>query len=366
MAQKLDLPIVESNIDLPLAAPRGLRLGRPSAPAVRMALGLIVAAILVVTFSKVVNLSSAFYRLEHLNMGLALLCGVVFLSAYAVRALRWRVFLATDQVSVPRAIAIYQVATFVNWLLPVRGGELVKALLLRKLNDIPVSDSLPTVAMDKTMDLLPAVGLLLLLPLMPFQLSKPLWALLLMVLAVLICGAVFLALAAWRRQTALALMSWVFARFPGFARQRLEPFALRFVNALLAIVVRPRLMLIAAAYTIVAVSLDALSCLLAFAAVGATIAFPVVLYGYTFYNLAFILPTPPGQIGSNELIGLLVFSGLFHLNQSAVAAMFLFSHPFTAVLMVVSGLVCLSAMGLTLRSTLALTRERGVSAEVRA
>jgi uncharacterized protein (TIRG00374 family) len=329
-----------------------------------MGLGLIVAAILVVTFSKVVNLSSAFTRLEHLNMGLALLCGLAFLSAYAVRALRWRVFLAPGQLSARRAIAIYQVATFVNWLLPIRGGELVKALLLRRLNDIPVSESLPTVAMDKTMDLLPAVGLLLLLPFMPFQLSGSLWALLLTVLAVLACGAVFLAVAAWRREVALALISWIFARFPAFVRQRLEPFTVRFVNALLALVMCPRLLLIAAAYTAVAVCLDALSCLLAFAAIGANIAFPVVLYGYTLYNLAFILPTPPGQIGSNELVGLLVFAGLFHINQSAVAAMFLFAHPFTALLMVASGFICLSAMGLTLRSTLALSQER-VSTEAR-
>jgi uncharacterized protein (TIRG00374 family) len=365
MAQELEIPVAEPTVDLPGPPARGFRLGRPNALAVRMALGLGVAAILVIVFTRVVNLSSAFQRLEHLNVGWALLCGVVFLSAYAVRALRWRCFLAPDRVSVPRAVAIYQVATFVNWLLPIRGGELVKALLLRRLNHIPVSKSLPTVAMDKTMDLLPAVGLLVLLPFMPFQLSRPLWVLLLTVLLVLACGALFLGLAAWRRQTALACLSWVMAKVPAVVRQRLEPFAMRFVDALLALVVRPRLLLVAAAYTVAAVSLDALSCLLAFAAVGATIAFPTVLYGYTFYNLAYILPTPPGQIGSNELVGLLVFSGLFHINQSAVAAMFLFSHPFTALLMVASGLFCLSTMGLTLRSTLALTQERTAAAGVR-
>ena len=36
--------------------------------------------------------------------------------------------------------------------------------------------------------------------------------------------------------------------------------------------------------------------------------------------------------------------------------MFLFSHPWTAVLMTVSGLLCLSAMGLSLRRTLHLAR----------
>ena len=113
-------------------------------------------------------------------------------------------------------------------------------------------------------------------------------------------------------------------------------------------------MLVAAGYTAVAVGLDALFCLLAFRAVGVAVAVPIVLYGYTFYNLAFILPTPPGQVGSNELVGLLIFSGLFGVNRSGVGAMFLFSHPWTAILMTSSGLICLSVMGLTLRSTLRL------------
>jgi hypothetical protein len=86
----------------------------------------------------------------------------------------------------------------------------------------------------------------------------------------------------------------------------------------------------------------------------AALVFPIVLYDYTFYNLAYLLPTPPGQIGSNELLGLLVFSGLLHLNRTVVAAMFLFSHPWTALLMAGSGLLSLSALGLSVRQTLAL------------
>ena len=359
MAQELELPVAQSKVDVParpLPPLRGIRLGRPNAFVVRMALGFIVALILVVTFVKLVSLGSIIQRLEHLNVALAVLCGVVFLSAYVVRALRWRCFLGRDAVSLPRVVAIYQVATFVNWLLPIRGGELVKALLLRRLNNIPIGESLPTVAMDKTMDLLPAVGLLALLPFLPLQLSRPLWALLLTVLLVLIGGALFLGLAAWRKSVAMSLLAWLMAKLPGFVRQRVEPFTLRFVDALLALVVRPRLLLTAAGYTAIAVSLDALFCQLAFAAVGASVAFPVVLYGYTFYNLAYILPTPPGQIGSNELVGLLVFTGLLHINTTAVGAMFVFSHPWTAILMVASGLLCLSAMGLNLRSALTLTR----------
>lgn len=324
--------------------------------ATRMALGLIVGGVLVLAFSRLVNVQSALQRVEHLSVGMAVLSGTLFLGAYGVRALRWRRLLAPYRVSVPRVVAIYQVATFANWLLPLRGGELVKSLLLRRLDAIPISESLPTVAMDKIMDLLPAIGLIALLAFLPLQLSQPLWVLLVTVLLLLVSGALFLGLAAWRRTAATALLSWMMRRLPAFVRRRVEPFAMHFVDALLALVARPRLLLVAAAYTGVAVCLDALSCFFAFQTIGATIAFPVVLYGYTFYNLAYILPTPPGQIGSNELVGLLVFTGLLHINRSAVAAMFLFSHPFSALLLVMSGLLSLSVMGLTLRSTLALAQ----------
>src|SRR5437868_5733521 len=230
---------MDSPMDLLAAAVPGVR--RPSARSalaltLRLAAGLAVALLFLVTFLRLVNVSNVYQRLQHLSIGLAFLCGLVFLSAYVVRALRWRGFLAPHQVSILRAVAIYQVAIFINWLLPVQGGELVKSLLLRRLDAIPLSRSLPTVTMDKAMDLLPA------------------------------------------------------------------------------------------ACTAVAVGLDALFCWLAFRAVGTDLAFPVVLYGYTFHNLTYILPTPPGQIGSNELVGLLVFCGLFGINRSAVAAMFLFSH----------------------------------------
>jgi uncharacterized protein (TIRG00374 family) len=352
---------MERRIRFPFA-PRStlfLRLRRIDGIALRTVIGLFIAALLVLMFSRLVNLGTVWIHLEHLDIRLALLCGAVFLMAYGVRALRWRLFLTASghATSVARVVMIYQVALFVNWLLPVRGGELVKSLLLRQLDSIPISESLPTVAMDKSLDLLPAVALVAILPFMPFQLSRPLWTLLLIVLLVLACGATFLLVAALRRDAALRLLRWGVARLPR-ALQRIEPFLVRFVDMLLSLVVRPRLLLKTALLTAIAVCLDALFCLLAFAAVGTPVPFPLVLFGYTFFNLAFILPTPPGQIGSNELIGLLIFSGVLGVSRTGVAAMFIFSHPWTAILMAASGVLCLSAMGLSMRSALEFARTK--------
>src|SRR6266852_3020751 len=91
--------------------------------------------------------------------------------------------------------------------------------------------------------------------------------------------------------------------------------------------------------------------------IGFPIPFGTAIFGYTVYNVFYILPTPPGQVGSNEAVGLLVFGGLLHLPPFQVTAMFIFSHPWAALLMCVTGLTCLSSLGLTISSALKVQTE---------
>lgn len=333
------------------------RTRRARTAAVRGGIGLAAGAVLIVTFLKLVNAGSVYQRLAHLNVGVALLCGATFLAAYVVRAFRWRTLLLPSRVSVRHAVGIYQVAIFLNWLLPVRGGEIAMSLLLRRTTGIPVSKSLPAVGMDKALDMLPAAVLLALMPLAGLPLRGALWVVLAGAAAAGGCGVGFVLLAAWRRDLAIALLTWPCETLlRGDMRDRVRPFVAGFTDTLLGLVRRPGILVIAGAYTVVAVGLDALFCLLAFRAVGVVVPVLVVLYGYTLFNLSFILPSPPGQVGSNELIGLLIFSGVFRVSRAGVGAMFLFSHPFTGALMACGGLTCLSAMSLNLRSTFRLAQ----------
>jgi uncharacterized protein (TIRG00374 family) len=338
-------------------ASRG-RTARVRTVALRATVGLTAGAVLVVAFLRLVNVSTVYHRLTHLSLGLALLCGVTFLAAYVVRALRWRCLLTPAQVSVRRAAAIYQIGIFLNWLLPIRGGEVAMSLLLRRSDGIPVNKSLAAVSMDKAMDLLPAAGLLAAVPFLGLHLSRSLWLVLTGAMVACGFGVVVLVLVLWRRDLAIAFLTRPLeAVLPGGARDRVAPFIAGFIDTLLALIHRPRVLFTAAVYTVIALGLDALFCLLAFRAVGVSVSLLVVLYGYTLFNLSFILPSPPGQVGSNELIGLLIFSGVFRVGRAGVGAMFLFSHPWTGILMTCSGLACLSAMGMTLRSTLRLAQD---------
>jgi uncharacterized protein (TIRG00374 family) len=321
----------------------------------RLAAGLVVGIVLVLVFLQFIDFRAVATRLEHLNVAIALLCGAVFLSAYAVRALRWRWFLLPDKVTRTRVIGIYYVATFLNWALPVQGGELAKSLILRRSDNIPVSRSLATVAMDKAMDLLPAVVIVMVVPFTTMQLSATLWWLLVLASAAFIAGMVVLLLASWQRDRTLAAVARVFESIlPQRVGLRVAPFVADFVDTLLSLARRRRVLLIASVYTAVAATLDALFCYLAFLAVGVTVSWTTALVGYTLYNLVYILPTPPAHLGSNELVGLLVFSGMFGVSRTGVGAMFLFSHPWTGLLMTSAALCSLRVIGLDFRTVLGL------------
>src|SRR5580704_17885884 len=94
----------------------GARVARVRAAALRTTAGLVIGAALVLAFLRLVSVGAVAQRLQHLSIGYAVACGAAFLSAYVVRAMRWRCLLRPCQVAIRRAVAIYQVAIFLNWL----------------------------------------------------------------------------------------------------------------------------------------------------------------------------------------------------------------------------------------------------------
>ncbi len=289
---------------------------------------------------------------------LALLSGVAFLMAFSIRGARWKLFLnPIGKVSTFKAIQLFLVGIFLNFLLPIRGGEVAKSLMLKRIANIPVSKSLPTVAMDKALDLMPALFIMAIVPLLGVQMDIKLWVVLALVGGLLVALIFFIALAAWKRNAAIHLLQKLTGMLPKSIASKIEGFATGFVDSLLAGARQPRIFLPALLLTIVAVIFDGLFAWLAFATIGYPIPFGTAIFGYTVYNMFYILPTPPGQVGSNEAVGLLVFTGLLHLPADKVTAMFVFSHPWAAMLMCTTGMACLSALGLKLSSAMKVQTE---------
>ncbi len=327
-------------------------------PVVKVIIGLLVGIGLLVLVSRFVNIPITIHILQQnlttpSGIALALLAGVCFLTAWSVRGIRWKLFLnPVGKVSTFQAIALYQVGVFLNFLLPIRGGEVVKCFMLKRNSDIPVSHSLPTVAMDKALDLMPALFIIAIVPFLGVHMDIKLWVVLWFVSGILISLLVFVFLSAWKRDSAIALLQRMTGLLPKSIGSKVEGFATGFVDSLLAGASQPGIFIPAIILTLVAVCFDALFAMLAFWTIGYHISFGVALFGYSVYNMFYILPTPPGQVGSNEAVGLLVFAGLLHIPTTQVTAMFFFSHPWAAVLMCTTGLICLSTLGLTIPTAL--------------
>lgn len=336
-------------------------------PAVKITLGLLAGIFLFALVARFVDLPQTLSIVgAHLGtpqgIGLALLAGVAYLTGHSIRGLRWKLFLnPVGRVSTLKVIGLYQVAIFLNFLLPIRAGEAAKSLVLKRIANIPISKSLPTVAMDKALDLVPALVIMVLVPLLGIQMDLQLWLLLALIGLVVAGLALFIGLAAWKREFAVGLLQKMLGLLPARLGDKIEGFATGFVDALLAGASRPLIFLPALLLTCGAVACDALFASLAFWTIGLPVSFGTVLFGYTLYNMFYILPTPPGQLGSNEVVGLLVFSGLLHLPGASVTAMYIFSHPWAAFIMTITGLACLAALGLTLTSAMQ-TPERASSA----
>lgn len=323
-------------------------------PAVKVVLGGLVGIGMLVLVFRFVNIPTAAAQLkQHLGTPHGLLMGslaaLFFILAFSIRGTRWSFFVRPIQkVSPIKTMQIYWIGIFVNVLLPVQGGELTKSIMLKRVTGLPVSQSLPTVAMDKALDLMPALIIMAIVPFIPgIHMNLILWGVLALVGSILI-GVIFVvALTAWNRTKAVAFIKFMSRLLPAKIGTKIEGFAMGFVDSLLAAASRPKTFIPAVLLTCLAVTCDGLFAMFAFWAVGLDkINFGMSIFGYTVFNMFTILPTPPGQVGWNEMIGKLVFSDLLGFDKTLTVNMFLFSHPLTALIMATMALINLSALGI--------------------
>lgn len=329
-------------------------------PAVRITLGLLFGLAVLFLVSRVINVPSTIAILR-INLSTpqgilhASLAAFFFIAAFSIRGIRWKLFLSRmSTISTLKAIQIFWVAVFINFLLPVQGGEVAKSLMLKRVANVPISQSLPTVAMDKSLDLMPALIILAIVPFIPgIHMTPILWIVLSLVGSILIAIILTVSLAAWKREVAIAFIHFFLRLLPKGIANKIDGFAMGFVDSLLAGASRPKTFIPAVLLTCLAVTCDGLFAWMAFLTVGLVqMNFGTAIFGYTFYNMFSILPTAPGQIGSNEGVGELVFHGLLGFNQNFVGAMFVLSHPLAALIMTTMCLVSLRGLKITLSSAL--------------
>ncbi len=259
---------------------------------------------------RAVDLPSIGVILSQARWSLVVVAAVLGLASTVARVMRWRIVLwPIAQVPFLNLYAIAATAALANFLVPLRTGEAAKGLLLKKRHGASFAAALPTVAIDRSFDLIAVLALGTVGAFLGVRLNGGHSAIILLGGTVLLGFVAAVAAAVLGRERIVGLLErWVPERLGSRLKQRIvgvaEAFLRGFSTAWRGRQDLSSILLLTAVATV----LDAGALYLLFAAVGTPAALPIMATGFALLTLTWIVPAAPAYIGSTEAFGSLIFT----------------------------------------------------------
>ena len=317
-----------------------------------IAIGIIIGIICLILWIKFINLKEVLGYLTKLKLTYIFIASFLYLTSYFIRSIRWRHILAPIcNLKVKKAYFIWMAGFFLNYIIPIRAGEFAKSYFIKRTEGKPISKTLPSVFIDKVFDSISILVVIALIPFLKIEVSKPLLILIFILLTVVFLGIGILIISAIKKDFVVSFFQKFLFFIPKKYKNKFFEIIEIFVEGIGLFKhhynILPKVILL----TLTAVFIDSIYFLCMFRAFGQIIPFPVILFGYTLIYLSYILPTPPAQIGSNELIMVIIFSVGLGLNKEMVSAVMTFAHLLTGILIVIVGLISFSYIGVKIGDT---------------
>jgi uncharacterized protein (TIRG00374 family) len=355
-------------------------------------LGLVVGLAILGVWLYVIGLRDILSTLRTVAPVPALVAVLAWIASMGLRSWKWHILLRMlcpahrmEHPALPdwkirfgTSARVYWVSSFLNVIFPFRVGELTRSLLLKQLVDLPVSASLPTVLVDRLYSIAAILLGLIFLPLAPFQLQTPTgargpgmqsihgvqsvrWGIGI-VAAVFLCTLGVLYLLRHQKAHMLRLVRRMLFMLPDRWIERILGFVDTMIDSMRF--VRPDTRRGQATWSALGLLAWSLTVLLADAAkdyfvlraFGLDVPLTTCFLGVCLTNLAFILPSPPGNIGSNQWYATLVYSSGFGYDPSRVAGGALFGHAMTTLVVAIGGALALSGLGINLAESLRISQ----------
>lgn len=314
-----------------------------------IALGLLLMAI----WLYIVDFEEMLGVLSNARIAFILPLIVFFTLMYFIRSLRWKIILSpVENITIIESFNLCMTNYFINFLIPVHAGELVKSMLLKKMKGTPVSKSLLSVYVDKVTDLIPIFLLLIVAPFLSKEISAITYTTSGILVAVLSLCVLFLFFVSQKKRLSLIWIERVFFFLPVRFRMKLRNFLDLFTEGLAAIPQSSGRILSIMGLTVLALIIHCLFLWLFFFSFGITLPVITVLVGYLLLNASFILPAPPGFSGTLELTFLFIFTYLYGYDKNLISAIAASSHVFIAVLFGIFGVVSITLIGTKLSAIL--------------
>ena len=301
---------------------------------------------LLAAWARAVDLREVGRTLGQARWTLVLLAAAIGLSGSLVRSVRWRMVLRpVALVPLLDLWLISMASSLVNFVIPVRSGEVARGLLLKQRHKVSIAASLPTVAVDRSFDLLAVLMLVAVGALLGVHLEGELSAVLVVGGIVLLAFALFVILAIWARSYLMLAAERLMPRFlsPSL-HQRLLGILEGLITGFTTIGRRPKDLVSLLGLSMAAALIDASMFYCLFVSVGAVLPPAIVVTGYSLFVVTFLVPGAPGYVGSMEAFGSLIF-GALGAGQALAASIVVLYHALNAIILGLSGSAAMWVLG---------------------
>ena len=269
---------------------------------------------------------------------LLLVSAFIFLSL-VIRALRLRVFLAPyKKVLFKDLVFLNGVALMLNFLIPIRAGDIAKGVYLGSRYDLPVGRSLVWIFLDRFIDFIVTLVLgSLLLTVVANQLPQN-FTLILVTVSLALLSVVYLMVFQVR------LAGLVFGFFKNFLiLNSLKRYFTNiydfFLDSFQILKRTPQDLFLLFFITVLAYASDAFVWYFTFYAIGQIQDYFRLYLAQLLSSLIYLIPAAPGYVGSAEASGLLVFTGVFGIDANLASSMTVLFHITLAVFVLVFGII---------------------------
>ena len=328
--------------------------------AIKVMIGLTIGLLLFYYWIRIIDIDQVFYHISIMEINRLIPALFFYMLAYFIRSLRLYTLKPPELLNSTRPLTVFKNYTYVvagnmvNYIIPLRAGELIKAYFYKKNHDINWSASLPSIVVDKIFDMLALFLVLILIPVTGVVFRNEIQYLIVIISVIFLICIVMLILATFKEQLVIKLLSKLFFLLPKKHNEKLSDFVHNFVLGISICTHKKKVFLPCFIYTFFAIITDSLFFYTMFTAFGVDIDFLLVLLGYTLINLSYILPQPPAQIGSNEIIMLFVFTYGFSLDKNLMSSVMFISHATTMIVIFVTGYLSLLYGGFKLKDFMIL------------
>lgn len=298
----------------------------------------ILGIVLIFIWAQFVNLNEIFQTISKVDP--LSLVPIFFFSLLSpvIRSIRLQIFLSeVKKIRLLDLILLNGTAQMLNFLIPIRAGEIAKGIYLNNKYGLNLGKSIVWVFIDRFVDflvvLLLASALVIFIPTnLPSGFSKT--ALMIFILALV---GTYLAIFQINLSRKLAsflshilIINSIKGPFDRFTNFILESFTILDRH--------PRDLFLMILTTMLAYLADALILYYSFLAIGIKEDIIRMYFAQLLTALAYLVPAAPGFVGSAEASGLLIFSGVLGIDPNSASSMTVLLHILTAIFVLVFGL----------------------------